>query len=320
MSEFAGDRAAAEGQPRFDHYFVAAATRIEPSAAQRAGYAQPAVQLAHPGRTSRRRATPASQVWLVILVVVATAVALVLMRTGGRAVASVGEGDGVFGVVTASPPVLDSPHPVRVLAAPAPVPGEGGYTVLDQRSGTPVTWDPCLPIHFVVRSSGEIPGGQVLLDRAIAEISKDTGLFFEDDGTTTEVPSSSRNPYQPDRYGKTWAPVLIAWSNSTEYPALAGDVIGLAGPIAVGGKDARIVSGEVVFDAPDLTKVETLPDGATYAYDVLLHELGHLVGLGHVPDPNSIMNPVSTRPLPGYSTGDLRGLAVLGSGRCPTKV
>jgi hypothetical protein len=30
------------------------------------------------------------------------------------------------------------------------------------------------------------------------------------------------------------------------------------------------------------------------------------------------MNPVSTRPLAGYGSGDLRGLAALGSGRCFT--
>jgi predicted Zn-dependent protease len=68
-----------------------------------------------------------------------------------------------------------------------------------------------------------------------------------------------------------------------------------------------------------MTQVEAAPQGATYDYDVMLHELGHLVGLGHIDDPAEIMNPVSVRPLAGYGPGDLRGLAALGSGRCHSK-
>jgi len=325
--------------PVFDDYFVASARRVEPPSEVRvanadriaAGHTVLSQQHLPPGWTTTPAAapllTPAGSrtsvgkgIWLPVLVVFAIVVALVAVRSGKERAAAIGAGDGVFGAVITQPPARYFPSPTRVLRAPAPVPGTGGYTVLDARSnGQAVTWDPCQPIHFVVRRDGEIPGGRVLLDQAMAEISKDTGLFFMDDGTTTEPPVPNRNAYQPDRYGKAWAPVLITWSNPTEYPGLAGDVVGLAGPVAVGGKNAHIVSGEVVFDAPDLTELEGVPDGSTFAYDVMLHELGHLVGLGHIDDVNSVMNPVSSRPLRGYSQGDLRGLAAVGSGRCLTK-
>jgi hypothetical protein len=191
--------------------------------------------------------------------------------------------------------------------------------VLDVHDGQPVRWDPCQPIHFVVRATGEIAGGAIALQRAIDEVSNDTGLLFVDDGTTTEAPSPSRSAYQPDRYGAVWAPVLISWATPAEYPQLAGNVVGLAGPVATQGKNARLVSGEVVFDAPDLARIAGLPNGATVVHDVMLHELGHLVGLGHVDDPTQIMNPVTVRPLSGYAEGDRRGLALLGAGRCFTK-
>lgn len=250
--------------------------------------------------------------------VVAVLLALGLVGRRAHGGASLGQGDGAFGHVVAHPPSRTFINPQRVLPAAATIDGAGGYTVLRVHNGKPVAWDPCQPIHYVVRAAGEPPGGQLLLDKAIDEISKETGLFFMDDGTTTEVPSDDREPYQPDRYGKQWAPVLIAWSNPSEFPALQGDVVGLGGPIAVEGNNARNVSGEVVFDAPDITQIESAPDGATFAYDIMLHELGHLVGLGHVNDPTQIMNAVSLRPLPGYGSGDLRGLAALGAGRCFT--
>ncbi len=244
--------------------------------------------------------------------------ALGLIRNRAHPGAALGQGDGTFGHVIAHPPDRTFVNPQRIIPAPQAGSAAGVYTVLRTHNGQPVTWDPCQPIHYVVRPDGAPPGGQLLLDRAINEISKDTGLFFMDDGTTSEAPTPDRNPYQPDKYGKQWAPVLIAWSSAGEFPDLRGDVVGLGGPIAVDGKNTRNVSGEVVFDAADITQIEAGPDGATFTYDIFLHELGHLVGLGHVNDPTQIMNPVSLRPLPGFGDGDLRGLAALGTGRCFT--
>lgn len=267
---------------------------------------------------TRRRRPTRSQIGIAAIVVIAVVIGLDIVGRRTRAAAALGQGDGTFGRVIAHPPSRTFVDPQRILPAPVAASDAGGYTVLRTHNGQPVTWDPCQPIHFVVRPDGAPPGGQLLLDKAIGEISKDTGLFFMDDGTTTEAPAPDRRPYQPDRYGTQWAPVLIAWSSSGEFPELQGDVVGRGGPITIDGKNARNVSGEVVFDASDITQIEATPDGATFAYDIMLHELGHLVGLGHVNDPTQIMNAVSLRPLPGYGSGDLRGLAALGAGRCFT--
>ena len=45
------------------------------------------------------------------------------------------------------------------------------------------------------------------------------------------------------------------------------------------------------------------------------HEFGHLVGLGHVDDPDEIMNKHGVR-VSTYGPGDLEGLARIGSIDC----
>jgi hypothetical protein len=179
-----------------------------------------------------------------------------------------------------------------------------------------VTFDPCRPVHFVVRPDNEPLGGRELLLRALGEVSAATGLQFVDDGPTDEAPQQARAPYQRDRYGDRWAPVLIAWSTPQETTMLSGEVLGRAGPDSFGPPDAeRFVSGLAVFNGPALDAQLRLGEDDK-ARAVLLHELGHLVGLDHVADPYQVMYDTNAYPLSSYRAGDLRGLEQLGLGRC----
>ena len=49
---------------------------------------------------------------------------------------------------------------------------------------------------------------------------------------------------------------------------------------------------------------------------MILHELGHLVGLGHVKDKRQNMYPVISARNVHYASGDLAGLRLLGEGPC----
>lgn len=180
-----------------------------------------------------------------------------------------------------------------------------------------VAFDPCRPVHYVVRPDGAPPDGPQLIAEAVAEISAATGLRFVDDGTTDENPDAEREPYQPERYGRQWAPVLVAWSDPAEVPGLAGDVAGLAGPAArqAPGGPFVYVTGQVMLDAPDLRRALEHPGGAAGVRGVIQHELGHVVGLDHVDDPHQLMHP-SSRGVPGLAAGDRAGLARLGAGQC----
>lgn len=208
----------------------------------------------------------------------------------------------------------------RILPA-APIPaGTGDYKFLQTNGKLPVAYDPCRPIHYVVRDHDTPAGGDQIIQQAVAAVSKATGLEFVNDGMTNELPTAKRAAYQL-RYGRRWAPVLIAWTDPKELPALAGAVTGLGGSQSVflgsqGHRSSAVyVTGAVSLDAPEMIEIASHPSEAGTNLAIVEHELGHLVGLDHVNDPTQIMNP-ETGAAKSYAAGDLRGLAQLGRGSC----
>jgi hypothetical protein len=221
------------------------------------------------------------------------------------------------GIDVPSDPVEVSPRPIG--APPAVAGGEGGYAFMARHlDGSPVTFDPCRPVHLTVNPAHEPTGGRDLLLEALGELSAATGLQFVMDGETTEVMDSRRASYQPDRYGDRWAPVLVTWDSPAANPLLAGDVLGRAGLQAFTGSSddsTRWVTAQAVFNAPALD-AQMRHGRDQDAKAVLLHELAHVVGLDHVTDPYQVMFDTNAYPLPSYRAGDRRGLAELGLGRC----
>jgi hypothetical protein len=207
---------------------------------------------------------------------------------------------------------LGAPPPDAVLDH-----GPHAFSEVQHDGVTPVAYDPCRPIHYVVRTQGEPPGGEALVATAVQRVSTATGLRFVDDGTTTEAPDPDRAAYQPDRYGKRWAPVLVAWSDAAETPQLAGDVAGLGGSASVTRRGLAVyVTGAVTLDRDEITRLLTTPNGTAVALGVVSHEFGHLVGLDHVDDPSQLMYPSTNVAVTTFAAGDLEGLKDLGEGRC----
>jgi hypothetical protein len=221
---------------------------------------------------------------------------------------------------TRSYPTAGTGSSAAPLGAPMPAPPAGGaheFVALQVDGVTPVSYDPCRSIHYVIRPDNAPEGGEQIIRDAVARISAVTGLQFVYDGPTDEVSEDARALFQPDRYGDRWAPVLISWQTEAENPEFLTDTVGEAGSAAVtiAGQPRVFVSGMVDLDASAFAGFVAEPDGVPFARAVVLHELGHLVGLDHVSDPDQLMYP-ETRDAVDFGSGDLTGLARLGAGEC----
>lgn len=202
---------------------------------------------------------------------------------------------------------------------PTDVPDADSYAFMatQEDSDEPVTYDPCAPIHYVVNDRQAFDGADEELAAAVAEIEEATGLVFVNDGATDEAPVLKR-AFQEKRYGKSWSPVLIAWSDKYELGRLKTALgVGGSGAISAGGRK-WFVSGGVTLNGPRLRQLYDGKNGRAQVRAVIMHELGHLVGLTHVTAPGEIMRPGVRDKTAAWGPGDRAGLAQLGTAPCIT--
>jgi len=225
--------------------------------------------------------------------------------------------------VTSAPQPARSPTPVASATTstlPAPAASLAFAFRLVNRDGTPVRWNPCAPIHYVTNLADAPPGAAQDLATALHMVTAATGIVFVDDGPTTERPTLDRPVDEPERYPGGHAPVLISWTTRSEtdvFGAETGTAYGTTNvswldPPGSPDADPAYVSGELTIDPRTTAGLAPGFGAGPSIGELLLHELGHLMGLAHVADPSQIMYPTLLPVAARYGAGDLAGLARLG--------
>jgi hypothetical protein len=216
------------------------------------------------------------------------------------------------------------PHPAGGPGAALASPGDG-YAFLDTltESGrtVPVRWNPCEPIQYQVNLEGAPSDALDEITQATSRVTDATGIAFTFDGTTDRtLRATSHDYFYADGVAGTYYPILIVWIPHAEMVRFTNeqDVLAFAHPEP--GESQRSdqwVSGWVVVDQGG-----RFEDTGRYSLElVLMHELGHIVGLAHVNDPNELMfsgqDAGDARPYQMYDwgPGDLEGLEQVGVDR-----
>ena len=249
---------------------------------------------------------------------------VVLILVGGALVAGV-----VLVTVDPGDIVVGSARPSAFVPSPSPaatddVPtGPGGdYSILGTAvvdgERVPIRWNPCEPIQYQLHLEANPRGIEGAVHRALAAATEGSGIDFRFDGKTHRtVRDLLEDDYFADPDMLVYRPVLIdVVSHRTFHSFHEGRAVAFAHPEeGIGALDDQYVGGMVVLDGG----IGYPHSGRWSMQLVLQHELGHLLGLGHVRATDELMfsyqvaEGVIPAPIFGWGPGDLEGLGVVGA-------
>jgi Matrixin len=163
-------------------------------------------------------------------------------------------------------------------------------------------WDPCRTITYRVNPRGSYPGAVADIRRTFRRVGLVTGFRFGYLGRTTRQIRRQRLGYHP-----IGTDIVIDWQTPKEEAGLSGRVAGIGGHWVQGD---RRFDGYMLLD-----RTARLPRGTWR--QVMTHEVGHVLGLGHAHSRRQLMYGVSSSLNKRLGAGDLAALTRVGaSGGC----
>jgi hypothetical protein len=187
----------------------------------------------------------------------------------------------------------------------------GGYeTQYKYSTSTEARWNPCAAIGYRVNARQATDGAIKDVKGAFKRLSQATGFHFVYRGTTTGIPQNGGNSWYP-----AGTQIVVAWARPDQSSMLRlySNAVAVGSAITSGGyvngdgtSISKIVRGAVVVNSNRIYRAG-FGTGSTRG-DIVLHELGHAMGLGHVDSTKQIMYPMVTSGLARLGKGDLNGL------------
>jgi hypothetical protein len=183
-------------------------------------------------------------------------------------------------------------------------PSSGPHTFLYALSGGGYArWNPCSTLTYVVNYNGAPSFARGEVDRAVARVEAATGIDLVNMGDT----NAGNNGVPPNGID-----AVIAFVNNSENSSI-GNAAGLGGGSYYApwnGRDAYVARGFVLINET-INYSQGL--SSTGLEGLLLHEIGHMMGLDHVGSTAEVMYPVMHNIPGGYGPGDQEGLWLLGA-------
>lgn len=150
----------------------------------------------------------------------------------------------------------------------------------------PVTWS----VDTRGLSAAEAAAQIANIEWALGQWAMVAGMSFRYAGTATLAYNDSAFTLKPaDGSAVPSRHIYFAFIADNDSDRMGGGVVGLGSPTTVWPSSKEIVNGAAVFRTDHVKKADTREAKALY-----LHELGHVLGLGHATEDANVMHGIVT--------------------------